>query len=315
MRYLKIFLTNITLFSITLFKTATAFSQEQAAGQNTLQGAILSDEIDAAKKLVDLFIEFCLNYSFQVIGGIIILILGWLFAKVVTKFAKRLFDSHNIDVTVSKFLLSIIRMIIIAFAALIALGKFGVTIAPFIAGLSVVGFGTSFALQGPLSNYAAGASLIFTKPFKVGDIIEVAGAMGEVQDITLARTMVKALDGTLIVIPNKHIIGDIIHNYSENKKLDITIGVSYGSDVDKAIELMRNIIKNESKVTNKDEIKVGIKEFADSSVNIFARLQVKQNDYWDILFDINRKIKAVFDKEKIIIPFPQRDIHIYEEKK
>jgi small conductance mechanosensitive channel len=291
------------------------FAQEQKEPQVPLQAAILSDEIDAAKKLVDLFIEFCVNYSFQVVGGLIILILGWVVSKIVTKFAKRIFDRHKIDITVSKFMLSMIRIIIIAFAALIALGKFGVTIAPFIAGLSVVGFGTSFALQGPLSNYAAGTSLIFTKPFKVGDIIEVANAMGEVQDITLARTMVKALDGTMIVIPNKHIIGDIIHNYSQNKKLDITIGVSYDSDVDKAIELMRTIIHNEPKVANKDELKVGILEFADSSINLFVRLRCKQADYWDILFNVNQKIKVAFDKEGIIIPFPQRDIHIYEKKK
>ena len=128
-------------------------------------------EITNAKKLIDLMIEFCVKYSFQVLGGILVLLLGWFVAKFVAKFLKKFLEKHKVDVTVAKFLITITKLLVVAFAALIALGKFGITIAPFIAGLSVIGFGTSFALQGPLSNYAAGITLIFTKPFKVGDII------------------------------------------------------------------------------------------------------------------------------------------------
>jgi small conductance mechanosensitive channel len=207
-----------------------------------------------------------------------------------------------------------VKVIIIAFFALIALGKFGITIAPFIAGLSVVGFGTSFALQGPLSNYAAGVSLIFTKPFKVGDIIEVTGVMGEVQDMTLARTELKTVDGTKIVIPNKQIIGEIIHNYSELKKVDITVGVSYDSDMDKAIKVVKEVINGDKRVSREPESKIGISEFADSSINIYARIWCKQAEYWDVMFDINKGINDAFNKNNITIPFPQRDIHVYSQK-
>jgi len=275
---------------------------------------MLDSELGSAKKLIELLIEFCVKYSFQVIGGIVVFAIGWFAAKMIAKFLSNLLRKKNVDVTVSKFVISIVKIVVIAFAALIALGKFGITIAPFIAGISVVGFGTSFALQGPLSNYAAGITLVFTKPFKVGDIIEVADVIGEVQDMTLARTLIKTVDGTLIVVPNKHIIGEVIHNYSEFKKLDINVGVSYDADVDKATEIVVAIAKNDKRISDKPEPKVGISEFADSSVNIYARLWCKQAQYWNTLFDINKKIFAEFKKANIVIPFPQRDVHLYEEK-
>jgi len=281
----------------------------------TAQGAaIFTSELGTAKKLIDLLMEFSVKYGFQVLGGIVVLILGFFIARIAAKFLGRFFDKKNIDVTVAKFLVAIAKIIIITFSALIALGKFGITIAPFIAGLSVIGFGTSFALQGPLSNYAAGATLIFTKPFKVGDIVEVDEVMGEVEDMTLARTQLKTVDGNIIIIPNKQIIGEIIHNYSGFKKLDITVGISYQSDVDKGIAVVKGIIEDDKRVSNKPHPKVGISEFADSSINIYARLWCKQSDYWDVMFSINKAIHEKFAKNNITIPFPQRDVHIYQKK-
>ena len=246
--------------------------------------------------------------------ALIILILGWLVARFTAPVVHKFLSKHHIDITVSKFIVATVKLTIIAFAALIALGKFGIEIAPFIAGLSVVGFGTSFALQGPLSNYASGATLIFTKPFKVGDIIEVIGVMGEVQDMTLPRTVLKTVDDTLIVIPNKHIVGEVIHNFSGLKRLDIKVGVSYKSDVEKAINLVKNIIVADNRISKKNLMKVGISEFGESSVDLYARLWCKQDDYWDAMFEINKNILDAFRQHKIEIPFPQRDVHIYEEK-
>jgi len=226
--------------------------------------------------------------------------------------AARLLQKKHVDVVVSKFLVGGVKLAILTFAFIVALGKFGIEIAPLIAGISVVGFGTSFALQGPLSNYASGATLIFTKPFKVGEIIEVAGVMGEVLDMKLPRTEIKTVDGNTIVIPNKHIIGEIIHNYSTAKRLDIRVGVSYKSDMDKAIGIVRDVIKKDARVIK--EPNVGISEFADSSVNIYARVWCKQDDYWNVLFSINKNIFDEFNKQGVEIPFPQRDVHIIENK-
>lgn len=295
---------------IILLPSSHVFGQSaQPSGEKVL----FASEIGTAKKLIDLMVEFCVKYSFQVLGGIIVLILGWFIANFVAKFFGQFLKKKKVDVTVAKFLVSILKLVILIFAGLVALGKFGITIAPFIAGLSVVGFGTSFALQGPLSNYAAGITLIFTKPFKVGDIIEVAGAMGEVQDMTLARTEVKTVDGTRVVIPNKQIIGEVIYNYSNRKKMDITIGVSYDSDVDLAIAIVKQILAGDDKICDSPEPKVGVSEFADSSININARLWCKQADYWDVLFSVNKSIRDEFERQNITIPFPQRDVHIKKE--
>ena len=301
---------NLTLISVFLSKAA--YCQQQVSEKTK---EMFTPGIETTKKLISIAVEFLVKYSFQVLGGLIILVAGIFISKIAGKMLSQLLEKHKLDITVSKFIVQMVKIVIIAFAALIALGNFGITILPFIAGLSVVGVGLSFALQGPLSNYAAGVTLIFIKPFKVGDIIEVTDAMGEVIDMTLARTELKTVDGTVIFIPNKQIVGEVIHNYSDFKKLDIKVGVSYEADVAKAIEIIKNIVRKNSHVAEKPEPKIGISEFADSSINIYARTWCKQVDYWDLMFDINKAIRDEFKNQGVTIPFPQRDVHIYEEKK
>jgi small conductance mechanosensitive channel len=268
-------------------------------------------QAQTAQEMALSVMRFFSKYTLSLIGSAIILIVGWFFAILVGKFLKRKLIKHRADVTIIKFLVQIVEISVVMVALLIALGNLGITIAPFIAGLGVLGFGTSFALQGPLSNYAAGVSLIFTKPFKVGDIIEFGEYVGQVEDITLARVIIITLDGTRIVIPNKKIIGEVLHNYSDFKRLDIKVGVSYSSDVDKAIR----IVKDQKNVSQKPQPKVGISELADSNINIYARIWCKQTDYWDLLFTINKAIHDKFGKEGVVIPFPQRDVHLYNNKK
>lgn len=297
-------------------KVAWAAEKAQEQAVETVDAGIdkmFATEISTAKKLLDMVIEFCIKYSFQALGGILVIVLGWFAAKFVARMLENMLIAKKVDPPVAKFLISIAKMLVIAFAALIALGKFGITIAPFIAGISVIGFGASFAVQGPLSNYAAGATLIFTKPFKVGDIVEVAGQAGCVTDMTLARTQLKTMDNTIIFIPNKHVIGEVIHNYGENKKLTLTIGVAYDADVDKAIDIIRNIVTSDERIMKDPEPRIGIKEFADSSVNIYVRSWCVPPQYYDTIFDINRKVFAEFNSNGIGIPFPQRDVRIYQQ--
>ncbi len=298
--------------ALSVFLPKYAYCQQQVADKTK---EMFTPGLETTKKFIDMAVEFLVKYSFQVIGGVIVLIAGIFISKIAGNMLGRFLERHKVDITVSKFIVQIMKIVIVAFAGLIALGNFGITIMPFIAGLSVAGFGLTFALQGPLSNYAAGATLIFTKPFKVGDIIEVTGAIGEVADITLARTHLNTVDGTSIIIPNKQIVGEIIHNYTDFKKLDIKMGVSYESDAAKAIEIIKKIVRSNSRVAGKPEPKIGISEFADSSINIYARIWCKQADYWDLMFDINKSMRDEFQKQGIVIPFPQRDVHIYEEKK
>lgn len=278
-----------------------------AAAQGT---ATPSPQNAMSQDILRTIIEFALKYSLQAVGGIIVLVIGWFIAKYIADLSGKFLQRKNVDVVVARFLCGTVKLLIMAFAVIMALSKFGIEIAPLIAGVSVAGFGLSFALQGPLSNYASGATLIFTKPFKVGDIIEVAGVMGEVLDMKLPRTEIKTVDGTLIVVPNKHIIGEVIHNCSHFKKVDITVGVSYSSDMQKVIEVVRQVILADKRITDTMRPKVGIKEFADFSVNIMARFWCLQDDYYDVLFGINKGIFDAFQKQGINIPFPQRDVHI-----
>ncbi|MBM3248480.1 MAG: mechanosensitive ion channel [Candidatus Omnitrophica bacterium] len=308
-RFSKTMVLKVLLFLS--FFSSKAFAQAETKGATD----VVIQQIDTVKHLVDILIEFSVKYSFQVLGGILVLVLGWIVSKIVGKFIYELLHKYKVDITVGKFIVGFIKLIIIGFAFIVALGKFGIEIAPLIAGISVVGFGTSFALQGPLSNYASGVTLIFTKPFKVGDIIEVAGVTGEVLDMKLPRTELKTVDGETIVIPNKHIVGEVIHNYSDQKRVDIKVGISYKSDVEKAINVVTKVVKDEAHVSKAKEPRVGISEFADSSINIYARLWCKQDDYWDVLFSINKNIFDAFIKNQIEIPFPQRDVHIIEKKK
>ena len=319
MRYFNIKAKESVFFLAAFMAPAIAWAQEKAAtaqtaAQPVVQG-MFDSEISTLRKLMDLAIEFFVKYSFQVLGGIIVVILGWLLANFIGRLIGEFLIKKGMDAPVVKFVIAMVKGTVIAIAVLTALGKFGITIAPFIAGLSVIGFGASFAVQGPLSNYAAGAALIFTKPFKVGDIMEVTGAMGEVTDMTLARTEMKTLDGTVIFIPNKQIIGEVIHNYSGFKKLDITVGISYSSDVEKAINIVKGIVSGEGRIAREPEAKVGISEFADSSINIYSRLWCKQSDYYDVMFAVNKAIFREFNANGINIPFPQRDVRVVGEIK
>lgn len=311
----------ITTFSITVYSAPIAFAQEaNKLTQNTIVlpenvQQFTEDQINTVKEIITTVIDYSVKYGFQVLGGFIVLGIGWLIAGKVAEWINGLLAKQKIDVTVNRFISGAVKITIIGFAGIVALSKFGIEIAPLIAGISVAGVGVSFALQGPLSNYASGIALIFTKPFKVGEIIEVADVMGEVTDMKLPRTELKTLDGNMVVIPNKHIIGEIIHNYSVYKRMDLVFGVSYNEDMDQVMAIIKDTILAESRLAEGKQPKIGITEFADSSVNFFVRLWCKQDEWWDVKFSLNKAVWDAFKKHNIEIPFPQRDVHLFNEDK
>ncbi len=265
-------------------------------------------------KIIDFVAENAVKYSFQVIGGMVILLCAWILSRFVSKLVNRSLMEKKIDITIIKFLTQAVRMVIMALGMLMTLSSFGVQIAPLLAGLSVAGVGVGLALQGPLSNYASGATLIFTKPFKVGDIIEVNGYQGEVIDISLPRTELTGIDGSIIIIPNKHIIGEVIKNYSHYRKLEINIGVAYDSDVNKAMSIIQGIIKAEPHIPNKEVYRLGIHEFGDSAIILQSAVWVQQAEYSVAKFAINNAILDQFRANGIVMPFPQRDVHIHQKQ-
>ena len=195
------------------------------------------------------------------------------------------------------------------------MANLGVNVSGLLAGLGILGIIVGFALQDTLGNLASGVFIILNKPFKVGDWINVGSIVGMVEKVGIAACELNSPDNIKITIPNKKIWGDIIQNYTGNptrKIFNLDVGISYDSDIDKAIKIVNNILKNDSRVLKDPQPEVVVKSLADSSVVLAIRPAVNTKDYWPVYFDAIKAIKQQFDKNGIKIPFPQRDIWIKE---
>jgi small conductance mechanosensitive channel len=262
---------------------------------------------DRLMRIFDFITENAVHYSFQIMGALIILFVGWTLSRFTARFTQRTLHKQKVDVTVHKFIVQTVYWIVLILAFLLALSSLGVQIAPLIAGFSVAGVGAGLALQGPLSNYASGITLIFTKPFKVGDIIEVVGlqgVQGEVKDISLPRTELLGLDGSIIIIPNKHIIGEVIKNYSEYRKLEIQVGISYDNDADTALSIIDKVLKNNKLVPSNQPIKAGINSFGSNGINLQVFVWVLPGNYWDVRFAAHKAIRDELKKQNFTIRQP-----------
>ncbi len=244
------------------------------------------------------------------IGALIVLAIGVFVANWVAKVLLGIFQKRKLDITLSGFLAGAVKVLILGFAVLIALGKFGITIAPFVAALSAMAFGASFAIQGPLSNYGAGLSIILSRPFVVGDTITVAEVSGVVEEVKLACTTLTNEDGVKITIPNKEIVGQIIHNSKADKIYKGVVGISYGSDPEKAVRVVREVLSSFAEVRQEPKPQIGIEAFADSSVNIAYRCWIPTIKYFQIQYAINQSVFRALQKAGITIPFPQREVRM-----
>lgn len=270
----------------------------------------MQEQISAAQKLINTLIEFFVNYSFQVLGAVIVLAVGFLIAGWVSNTLMQLLQKKNMDITLSKFLAGTVKIIILGFALLVALGKFGITIAPFIAALGALAFGASFAIQGPLSNYGAGLSIILSRPFVVGDTITVAGVSGVVKEVKLACTILTNEDGIFITIPNKDIVGQILHNSKRYKVAEGLIGISYDSDTETAVKVINSVLQKFPEVTQDPKSQVGIQQFADSAINIAYRYWVPTIKFFQLSHEVNLAVFQALGQANIKIPFPQRELRI-----
>jgi small conductance mechanosensitive channel len=270
----------------------------------------MQDEIKAAQKMVDIIIDFFVNYSFQVVGAILILVVGILVARAVASFLMKFFERKEFDVTLSKFTAAAAKVTILGFAIIIALGKFGITIAPFIAALAAMAFGASFAIQGPLANYGAGLVIVLTRPFVVGNTITVSGVSGIVEEVNLGTTILTDEDGVKITIPNKHIVGEILHNSEERRIVEEVVGISYDSDPEKAIRIIKEALGEFQEISTEPPSRVGIQQFGDSSINIGLRYWIPTREYFKTLYQVNLAVYKQLKARDIQIPYPQRDIHI-----
>jgi len=274
----------------------------------------MDQQLAALNTIADRAIAFLVDYSFQVVGAIIILIGGFLLGNWIAVAVAKLCEKRGIDVTLRHFLSSLARIVVIAFAVLIALSKFGITIAPFIAAIGAVAFGATYALQGPLSNYGAGLAIILGRAFVVGDTITVAGVFGVVEEVTLAHTTLRTEDGVKITVPNKHIVGEILHNSGEYRIVESSVGISYDADPTKAIGVIAQALAGFPQLKSGTAPQIGIDDFRDSSVAIGYRYWVPTQRYIETMHAVNLAVYQALGRAGITIPFPQRVVTITKEQ-
>ena len=274
---------------------------------------LLKEEIDQVAKYYDLIIDFFANYSFQLVGAFLIFLFGYFVAGKVAKLVLRVCEKQTLDITLSRFLANTSKMVVVVLITIVALGKLGISVTPFVAAIGAVTLGASLALQGLLANYASGFNIILLRPFVVGDTIQVQGVKGVVKEVLLAYTILQDEDNVEITIPNKHIVGEILHNSKHDSLLELTIGISYDDDPIDAIALIEKTISELDITGEQKQLQVGIDEFADSSINIGIRLWTPTNNLYANKYQANQAIYGALKQASITIPYPQRDVHLIQQ--
>ncbi|MFC1593748.1 mechanosensitive ion channel family protein [Candidatus Omnitrophota bacterium] len=269
------------------------------------------------EQIIENLYGYLTEYGLSFIAAILIFIIGKWLAGVISRFIERVMIKSHVDKSLAGFVKHISNAGLLVFVIIAALGKLGIQTTSFIAVIGAAGLAVGLALQGSLSNFAAGVMLIIFKPFAVGDFIEAGGALGSVKDIQIFNTILAAPDNRKIVVPNSKVTGDSISNFTGivNRRIDLVFGISYSDDMKKAKDVLLKIVSNDSRVLKDPAPVVAVSELGDSSVNLVCRPWVKPSDYWAVYFDTVEQGKVELEKAGITIPFPQRDVHIYEEKK
>src|SRR3989344_3663857 len=266
--------------------------------------------------LVSYYNENFSAYSSKILTIIIILVIGYIAIKIITKLIARFFDRVDFDRGVETFIENASKVILWIVLLIILLSNLGVNVTGLLAGLGIMGIIVGFALQDTLGNLASGVFILFHKPFCVGDTVNIAGIVGTVDKVGISACEFTSPDKVKITIPNRKIWGDVIQNYTSNPTrtlFNLDVGISYGSDISKAIKVIKDILGEDKRVYKDPEPQIVIKSLGDSAIIITARPTVSNSDYWPVYFDSIRKIKEEFDRNGIEIPFPQREVWLREE--
>jgi small conductance mechanosensitive channel len=273
----------------------------------------MEEELQQVTEIYNMIAAYLINYSFQIFGAVVILVVGIFLGRRVGNGVEALCERKKLDITLSRFFGSCTRIAIVASTVVIVLPKLGVQITPFIAAIGAIGLGAGLAVQGLLSNYGAGLSIILSRPFVVGDTIRVQGVWGVVKEIRLAYTQLSNEDGEAIIIPNKHIIGEIIHNSQADTILELSVGIAYDSDPTAAIEIMKSKLSSIEGLSSCREIQIGIDGFGDSSIDIGIRCWAQTEQFHQTKFKANLAIQQALQENGVSIPYPQREVRMLSE--
>lgn len=266
--------------------------------------------------ILDYLYKLGLDYGLKLILAVITLVIGLWVIKIVVKAIIRSMEKKDVDITLRGFIRSFLSILLKVMLIISVVSMLGIEMTSFVAILTALVLAIGMALSGTYQNFAGGVMLVLFKPFKVGDFIQAQGFMGTVKEIQIFNTILKTVDNKTIIIPNGGLSTSAMTNFSTEpqRRVDFTFGIGYGDDIDKAKNVINGLIAADNRILKDPESFVAVSELADSSVNFVVRVWANAADYWGIFFDMNENIKKSFDKEGISIPFPQTDVHVFNEK-
>jgi small conductance mechanosensitive channel len=258
----------------------------------------------------DKLIEYVISHAGALLSALVVVVVGFIVARWIGKLVDRWLTRKAMEPPMSTLLVRIVRLIIFTMALVVALGTAGMDVTALIAGVGVAGVGVGLALQGVLGNLMAGFTIIFTKPFRFGEYIEIAGVQGQVTNIELFSTTLLHADQSKVVIPNRKIVGEILHNYGHIRQLDLSVGVAYGTNLNNALIIVRDVLARNARVLKEPAPAVGVTMLADSSINIALKPWTSVADYAAAQTEIYQDIIDQFRTNNVQIPFPQRDVRM-----
>lgn len=276
----------------------------------------MEDMNETMKSVMEEIVTIVTTYGLNVVAALLILIIGLWFAGWTKRAIERqLSKRENMDRMLSSFLSSLVKYLIIAFTVIAVLGKFGVQTTSLIAILGAAGLAVGLALQGTLSNVAAGVMLLIFRPFKVGHYVDAGGIAGTVKDVTLFTTELATPDNVQIIVPNAKVWGEAIKNFSgySTRRVDLAVGISYGDNIDAAFKAVKDTIAGDSRIHKDPAPMVAVTDLGDSSVNLTVRVWTDGPNFWGVKFDLTKAVKEQLDASGIEIPFPQRVVHMQKD--
>ncbi len=265
--------------------------------------------------LKDKGIDLGVDFGIKLATALAIFLIGKFIIRLIVGTISKVMTNQAVDKTLKTFICNFVQISLMVVVVIASIGALGVETTSFIAIVGTAGLAVGLALQGSLSNFASGVLIVLFRPYRVGDFIEAAGIMGSVDQVQILTTILKTGDNKQIIVPNSQIMDSIITNYSANdtRRVDMVIGVSYDDDLDKVRKTLQNLIATEERILDEPATTIAVSALADSSVNFVVRPWVKSSDYWGVMFDMTEAIKKRFDKEGISFPYPQQDVHLYNQ--
>jgi small conductance mechanosensitive channel len=263
---------------------------------------------------MDKAVELVIVYAPKFVLAIIVLILGLWVIRIFLKGMEKAMVKANTDESLRKFFHSLVSALLKIVLLVSVASMVGIATTSFVAILGAAGLAVGLALQGSLANFAGGVLILFFKPFKVGDVIDAQGHLGKVHSIQIFNTVLKTFDNKTVIIPNGAISGGSLTNFSTEptRRVDMTFGIGYGDDILKAKKILHRLVEEDSRILKDPASTIAVSELGDSSVNFVVRVWCNAADYWNIFFEMQEKVKLTFDQVGISIPFPQRDVHLYQ---